>query len=156
APAGSLAEETSDPRRKAPRAIVQALLTAAVMGFLLILFGAMAVSDAAYKDSGSLNLAFITKDVLGDTWGNIFLADGALAIFVCCLAIHAMSVRMMFAMSRDNNLPFASRLAHVSGGRRVPVTPALITGGVAFLLLLFNIYNRAAFQSIIAVGIILI
>ena len=50
--AGSLAEETSDPRRKAPRAIVQALLTAAVMGFLLILFGAMAVSDAAYKDSG--------------------------------------------------------------------------------------------------------
>jgi urea carboxylase system permease len=154
--AGSLAEETSDPRRKAPRAIVQALSTAGVMGFLLILFGAMAVSDSAYGSPTSLGLASITKDVLGGFWGDVLLWDGAIAIFVCCLAIHAMSVRMMFAMGRDNNLPFASRLAHVSGRRRVPVVPALVTGGVAFLLLLFNIYNRAAFQSIIAVGIILI
>jgi amino acid transporter len=149
-------EITDDPQRRAPRAVIQALSTAGTMGFLLILFGAMAVSDGAYKDPASLNLALITKDVLGDTWGDIFLADGAIAVFVCCLAIHAMSVRMMFAMGRDNNLPFASRLAHVSGSRRVPVVPALVTGGVAFLLLAFNIYNRAAFQSIIAVGIILI
>ncbi len=154
--AGSLAEETADPRRRAPRAIVQALGTAAVMGFLLILFGAMAVSASAYHDPTTLGLAGITKDVLGETWGNVFLIDGAIAVFVCCLAIHAMSVRMMFAMARDNNLPFADRLAHVSGARRVPVTPAIVTGVVAFLLLAFNIYNRAAFQSIIAVGIILI
>jgi urea carboxylase system permease len=154
--AGSLAEETSDPRRKAPRAILQAISTAGVMGFLLILFGTMAVSDALYSQPTSLGLASITKNVLGDTWGNIFLADGALAVFVCCLAIHAMSVRMMFSMSRDNNLPFAKQLAHVSGRRRVPLVPALFTGVVALLLLAFNIYNRAAFQTIIASAIILI
>ena len=48
--AGSLAEETDDPRRKAPKAILQALATAGTMGFLLILFGTMAVGDALYKD----------------------------------------------------------------------------------------------------------
>ncbi len=35
------------------------------------------------------------------------------AVFVCALAVHAGSVRLMFAMARDNNLPFAHSLAHV-------------------------------------------
>ena len=154
--AGSLAEETSDPRRKAPRAVLQALGTAGVMGFLLIVFGAMAVSDAGQANLGSTGLAGITVDVLGPTWGKVFLADVAVAIFVCCLAIHAMSVRILFAMGRDNNLPFASSLAHVSGNRRVPVTPAIVTGLIGFLILAMNIQNPKAFVIIISMGIIYI
>jgi amino acid transporter len=46
--------------------------------------------------------------------GDVFLWDCALAIFVCCLAIHAMSVRILFAMGRDNNLPAGDKLASVS------------------------------------------
>jgi urea carboxylase system permease len=153
--AGSLAEETDDPRRKAPRAVLQALATAGTMGFLLILFGTMAVSDGAYKTIGSLNgLTGATIDVLGKTWGKIFLADVALAIFVCCLAIHAMSVRILFAMGRDNNLPGGSRLARVSGSRKVPVFPAVLVGVISILILAFNIYNQYAFEVIIALGII--
>jgi urea carboxylase system permease len=152
--AGSLAEETDDPRRKAPRAVLQALATAGTMGFLLILFGTMAVSDSLFKDGTLLNLPAITEDVLGTTWGKIFLADVAVAIFVCCLAIHAMSVRILFAMGRDDNLPGGSRLAHVSGTRRVPVFPAVLVGAIALVVLAFNIYNQYAFEVIIALGII--
>jgi amino acid transporter len=152
--AGSLAEETDDPRRKAPRAVLQALATAGTMGFLLILFGTMAVSDALFKNGTALNLPAITTDVLGSTWGKLFLADVAVAIFVCCLAIHAMSVRILFAMGRDDNLPGAKRLAHVSGTRRVPVFPAVLVGVIAIVVLAFNIYNQYAFEVIIALGII--
>src|SRR5690242_6017380 len=153
--AGSLAEETDEPRKKAPRAIIQALATAGTMGFLLILFGTMAVSDSLYPDGlGAGGLALITKDVLGDFWGDVFLWDCALAIFVCCLAIHAMSVRILFAMGRDNNLPGGSRLASVSGTRRVPVFPAVLVGGIAMVILAFNIYNQYAFEVIVALGII--
>ena len=152
--AGSLAEETDDPRKKAPRAILQALATAGTMGFLLILFGTMAVGDTLYKDPTALSLTVITKDVLGNTWGNLFLIDCAFAIFVCCLAIHAMSVRILFAMGRDNNLPGAARLASVSGTRRVPVFPAVLVGVIAIAILAFNIYNQYAFEVIIALGIV--
>jgi amino acid transporter len=124
------------------------------MGFLLILFGTMAVSDALFKNGTSLNLTAITTDVLGSTWGKIFLADVAVAIFVCCLAIHAMSVRILFAMGRDDNLPGGARLAHVSGVRRVPVFPAVLVGAIAMVVLAFNIYNQYAFEVIIALGII--
>jgi urea carboxylase system permease len=152
--AGSLAEETDDPRRRAPRAVLQALATAGTMGFLLIVFGAMAVSTAGEKNLGSTGLSGITTDVLGSTWGKIFLADVAVAIFVCCLAIHAMSVRILFAMGRDNNLPFGSKLASVSGTRRVPVVPAVLVGLISFLILAVNIGNPNAFVIIISLGII--
>ncbi len=50
--AGTLAEETGQPRRRAPRAILQALGAAAVTGALLILFGILAVSDPARPGAG--------------------------------------------------------------------------------------------------------
>ncbi len=154
--AGSLAEETDNPRKRAPRAVIQALATAGVMGFLLILFGTMAVADSLFKGTAGtgLSLTTITLNVFGTTWGKVFLADAAIAIFVCCLAIHAMSVRILFAMARDNSLPFASSLASVSGTRRVPVVPAVAVGLFSFFVLLFNIYNQYAVQIIIALGIL--
>jgi urea carboxylase system permease len=153
--AGSLAEETSDPRRKAPRAVLQALATAGLMGFLLIAFGIMAVSDAGVANLGATGLAGITTDILGSGWGKVFLVDVALAIFVCCLAIHAMSVRILFAMGRDNSLPFGRQLASVSGSRRVPIVPALTTGAIAMIILASNWANPRAFTIIISMGIIL-
>jgi amino acid transporter len=78
----------------------------------------------------------------------------ALAIFVCCLAIHAATVRILFAMARDNALPGASALASVSGTRKVPVVPAVATGAIAALILVVNILNPYAFTIIISLGII--
>lgn len=149
--AGSLAEETADPRRTAPRAVIRALFTAGIMGFILIAVGEMAAgnTDAAFSNG----LASITKDVFGDTWGNLFLIDVVLAISVCCLAIHAASVRILFAMARDNNLPGAASLARVSGKAKVPVVPAVLVGALSALILLFNWFNPAAFTIVISCGI---
>ena len=43
--AGSLAEETNDPRRRGPRAILMALGAAGVAGMLLLLFALMSAKD---------------------------------------------------------------------------------------------------------------
>ena len=45
-------------------------LTAGILGFLLIGFGTMAVDKDGHRPAVSTS---ITKDVLGDTWGNIWL-----------------------------------------------------------------------------------
>ena len=93
--------------------------------------------------------------MLGNTWGELWLWDVVLAIFVCCLAIQAMSIRILFAMARDGNLPFARAIASVSAQRRVPVVPALTSGAIALIILAFNILNPSAFTIIVALGIIL-
>jgi urea carboxylase system permease len=126
--AGTLAEETGAPRRRAPRAILQALMTAAIAGGLLILFGILAVSDPSRPEMGMITggLPFVVKDVLGSRLGGLLLVTVILAVVVCALAVHAAAARLVFAMARDNNLPFAQVLSHVSPRTRAPAAAILI------------------------------
>ena len=81
------------------------------------------------KNIGLLGLPYVMKQAFGNTVGNLFLIDCAIAIFVCCLAVQTATIRMMFSMARDNRLPSGSAVARVSGHRKVPIVPALVTGG---------------------------
>jgi urea carboxylase system permease len=153
--AGTLAEETNDPRRKAPPAILRALATAALIGGLLILFAMMAVKNIRDPNIGLLGLPFIVKQALGNTAGDVFLYDSALAILVCTLAVCTACIRMLFSMARDGRLPFGPQIARVSGRHKVPIVPALLVGILSLALLAVNIANQQAFTALIGVAIIM-
>jgi urea carboxylase system permease len=153
--AGTLAEETNDPRRAAPPAILRALATAALIGALLILFALMAVDNIHDKNIGVLGLPYIIKQALGSTLGNVFLIASAIAITVCCLAVCTACIRMLFSMARDGRLPFGSQLARVSGRARVPIIPAIFVGVCSLILLAVNIANQSAFATLTSVAIIM-
>jgi urea carboxylase system permease len=153
--AGTLAEETNDPRRAAPPAIIRALITAAIIGALLILFALMSVKNISDKNIGLLGLPYIIKQALGNTAGNVFLIDSAIAITVCTLAVCTACIRMLFSMARDGRLPFGSSIARVSGRARVPIVPALFVGIVSLILLAINIANQSAFLTLTSVAIIM-
>src|SRR6201996_6122220 len=153
--AGTLAEETNDPRRKAPPAIIRALITAAIIGGLLILFALMDVKNIHDKNIGLLGLPYIVKQALGNTAGNVFLIDSALAITVCTLAVCTACIRMLFSMARDGRLPLGPHIARVSGRAKVPIIPALLVGGLSLILLVVNIANQSAFLTLTSVAIIM-
>jgi urea carboxylase system permease len=153
--AGTLAEETNDPRRAAPPAIIRALITAAVIGGVLILFALMDVKNIGDKNIGLLGLPYIIKQALGNTTGNVFLVDSALAITVCTLAVCTACIRMLFSMARDGRLPFGSAIARVSGRAKVPIVPAIFVGVMSLLLLAINIANQSAFATLTSVAIIM-
>jgi urea carboxylase system permease len=153
--AGTLAEETNEPRRTAPRAIIRALLAAATIGGLLILFALMTAPSITDKNIPLLGLPYILKQVLGDTTGKIFLVISAIAITVCTLAVMASCIRLLFAMARDGRLPFGTHIARVSGKRRVPVVPALVVSILALALLAVNIGNQSAFLALTSVAIVM-
>jgi urea carboxylase system permease len=153
--AGTLAEETNNPRKHAPPAIIRAIAAAAVIGGLVILLGIMSNKNIHNKNIGLLGLPYVIKSAFGNTTGNVFLADTALAIFVCCLAVQAATIRMLFSMARDSRLPFGSQVARVSGHRKVPIVPALVTGILTLALLAINVTNQSAFYVITAIAIIM-
>ncbi|HWD65712.1 MAG TPA: amino acid permease [Solirubrobacteraceae bacterium] len=153
--AGTLAEETNDPRRKAPPAIIRALITAAVIGGLLILFALMSVKNIHDQNIGLLGLPYIIKQALGNTAGNVFLIDSAIAITVCTLAVCTACIRMLFSMARDGRLPFGPHIARVSGRAKVPIVPALFVGVTSLILLAVNIANQSAFLTLTSVAIIM-
>src|SRR5437660_1108398 len=146
--AGTLAEETNDPRRKAPPAIIRALGAAATIGGLLILFALMAVKNINDPNISALGLPYIIKQALGNTVGNVFLVDAAIAITVCTLAVMAACIRLLFAMARDGRLPFGTRIAHVSGRRKVPLVPTLTVGLLSLAILGVNYGNQSAFIAL--------
>jgi urea carboxylase system permease len=150
--AGTLAEETADPRRNAPPAIIRALFAAATIGGLLIL---LAVMDVKNIHDGGNGLPFIIKQALGNTTGNVFLVDSAIAITVCTLAVMASCIRLLFAMARDGRLPFGTHIARVSGHRKVPVIPALVVGILAMAILAINYGNQSAFLALTSVAIVM-
>lgn len=153
--AGTLAEETNEPRRKAPPAIIRALWAAGLIGGLLILFALMSAPNIHDKQIPLLGLPYIIKQVLGNTTGNVFLIDSAIAISVCTLAVMASCIRLLFAMARDSRLPFGSQIARVSGHRKVPVVPALVVGVLALAILAVNISNQSAFLALTSVAIVM-
>ena len=126
--AGELSEETRDPRRTAPRAIIKALTVSGVGGGLLLLAAIMAAPSLTNGQLATGGLPYVLTSRLGSTVGKIFLIDVAVAICVCTLAIQTAATRMMFSMSRDGGLPFSRALGHVNAVTGTPIMPAIVTG----------------------------
>jgi urea carboxylase system permease len=155
--ASSLGEETHEPRKTAPIAILRAVIASFVLGGLIILFALMAVGNINAPEIGQFGgLQYIILDVFGDTIGKIFLVCVVIAVTVCCLAVHTATIRMMFAMARDNNLPGGERLASVHPKTKTPIVPAVITGVLAIIILVVNIRQPQIFTVITSIGIIMI
>jgi urea carboxylase system permease len=150
--AGSLAEETNNPRKHAPAAILRAMFAAFIVGGLLILFAVMAQKNLA---QGAGGLPVIVKYALGEHLGDLFLVCSAIAITVCALAVHTAGIRIMFTMARDGRLPLGSKIARVSGRSKTPIVPALVIGLLTIALLVLNIGNQQVFYVLTSVAIIL-
>ena len=58
-------------------------------------------------------------------------------------------------MARDGRLPFGNAIARVSGRRKVPIVPALVTGIITLGILALNIANQSAFVALTGVAIIM-
>ncbi|MDH6133333.1 urea carboxylase system permease [Kitasatospora sp. MAA4] len=153
--AGSLAEETREPRRHAPRAILRALTAAFLAGGLLMLVGMMAVGNIKAQELGTLGMPYLIKSTLGTGLGDVFLVCSAIAITVCCLAVQTAAIRLLFSMARDGRLPFGASIARVSPRSGTPVLPAVITGVLTIALLLVNIGNQRVFYILTSVAILL-
>jgi len=153
--AGSLAEETNNPRKYAPRAIIRAVAAVFVIGALLMLVGMMAVGNINASQLSTVGLPYLVKSTLGPGLGDLFLTCSAIAITVCCLAVQTACIRMLFSMARDKRLPFGHAIARVSGKSKTPIVPAVLTGLLAIALLLANIGNQRVFTIITSVAIIL-
>ncbi|MFD5278365.1 APC family permease [Pseudarthrobacter sp. NPDC058362] len=156
--ASSLGEETKDPKRTAPRAILRAITASFVLGGLILLTGLLAAPDLSDPKLGSADggLQYIVLSVLGGPFGKAFLVCIVVAVMVCTLAVHAAAIRMMFAMARDNNLPFSRHLGKVHPVRKTPTVAAIVIGIIAVIPLIVNVSQPAIFTILSSISIVLI
>ncbi|WP_280433219.1 APC family permease [Nocardia brasiliensis] len=156
--ASSLGEETVEPRRTAPKAILRAVLASFVIGGAILAFAVMAAPDLADPQIGSSSggLQYIVEQVMWGPLGMIFLCCIVIAVTVCSLAVHTAAIRLTFAMARDNALPFGEKLARVHPKTQTPVIPAVLIGVLAALILVVNIGQPKIFTVLTSIAIIMI
>jgi urea carboxylase system permease len=152
--AGTLAEESGNPRHESPRAIVRSLLAAGFAGILLMLAVLVSVDAIDLEAIGSGGLPFVIKQQLGDTLGNVFLIAVAAAVFAAAVAIQHGAARLIFAMARDNNLPFGKQLSKLNP-RKSPAEAAVLVGVVSILLMAFNLFQSQIVAALATVSTIL-
>jgi amino acid transporter len=134
--ASNLAEETHEPHKVIPRAMLRAVLLSGVVGFAFLLVLAFATNKAAYDSSAPV--ASIVHDVLGGVVQKIFLVFVVVSIFACGLVIMVTNGRLIFSMARDRRLPGHQLLRQVprpAGGPPWATILAAVLGGVITLVL---------------------
>jgi urea carboxylase system permease len=156
--ASSLGEETLEPRRTAPRAILRAILASFVIGGAILVFAVMSAPrlDDPMIGMSSGGLQYIVEQVMWGPLGKIFLVCIVVAVTVCSLAVHTAAIRLTFAMARDNALPFGEGLARVNPRTQTPIIPAVVVGVIAALILVVNIGQPKIFTVLTSIGVIMI
>jgi amino acid transporter len=150
--ASTLAEETKDPRRSAPKAVLYAIIGAFVIGGVFLLGTLMSIPNMSTAIKGSWGPANIIEANFSPHFATVYLLVVSAAIFVCCLSIMAATIRLGFGMARDNQLPLSKPLSRVSPSLHTPVWTCI---GIAIIAAIpFVQFTGAATIAIAATAMI--
>ena len=157
--ASTLAEETKNPRREAPRAVIAAVVGAAIIGAIFLFAAVIAIPGDMGKfvsDAGSGKIPFPLVTIIESNFpgwaANLYLFVVFAAIYVCCLAIQTSTIRLAFGMARDGKLPFGRQFNRVHPALHTPIGTCIVIGVLAGLPLVY--YAGAATIAIGATGMI--
>jgi amino acid transporter len=150
--ASTLAEETKDPRRNAPKAVLYSVIGAFVIGGVFLLGTLVAIPNLGSAVKNGIGPAQIIEANFPHGFATLYLLVVAAAIFVCCLSIMASTIRLCFGMARDNQLPFSKPLAKVAPKLHTPPWTCIVVALIAAIP--FIQFSGAAIVAIAATGMI--
>ncbi len=154
--AAELSEETSQPRRVVPSAILRALLVSFIGGGFMIIAALMAAPSLTDGQLSTGGIAYVITSQLDSTLGRALLAVVAISIVSACLAIQNSASRVMFSMARDGRLPGARLLARVGPNTGTPILTGIAVGVLAIGVLLINLGNPAAFAAVTSTSVVIV
>ena len=129
----TLTEETKDPVRTIPRAIMLVALIGGGIFIVTAYVTTLAAPGNSFDDIGSAAFE-IAGDVGGTFFSSVFLAGLVVGQFASGLAAQASASRLIYAMGRDGVLP-KRIFATLSNAYRTPI-PAILTVAIVGLLAL--------------------
>jgi amino acid transporter len=157
--ASTLAEETKNPRKAAPQAVLASIVGAAVIGTIFLVAVIIAIPGdmkqfVADTAGGKYPFPLVTIiEANFPSWAaNLYLFVVFAAIYICCLAIQTSTIRLAFGMGRDGKLPLAKYWNNVSTSLHTPVGTCIVIGVLAGLPLIY--YAGAGTIAIAATGMI--
>jgi len=154
--ASTLAEETNDPRRMAPRAVLTSVAGAFIIGGIFLLALLMAIPNLVNGQHANAGFGLSPANIISANFSKplatIYLLIVSAAILVCCMCIMTATIRLCFGMARDNNLPFSKGISKVSPTLHTPVAACIVVGVLSAVPMIK--YAGATYVAIAATGMI--
>jgi amino acid transporter len=143
-------EETKNAAMSVPKGIVTAVIWSSLVGWVMICAITLAIPDMAVAASQGWGMFFATMDaILPQGLKTLIYAGILITQFLCGLATVTSASRMLFAFSRDDGVPFASKaLATVSPKYRTPVNAIWAATVLCILYVLLAMSIKIAGTSI--------
>ncbi len=140
-----MAEETEDPRRRAPWGIVLSVFVSGLVGYLLVISLTLAIRGipealGAKDAEGNAIPAVIAilQQALGAKAGNAMAALASMAMWFCGLSTITSASRTLFALARDHGTPFSRALRGVSRGHGTPAAAIWTMVGASLAAMLWT------------------
>ncbi|PVH94877.1 GABA permease [Periconia macrospinosa] len=125
-----MVEEISQPRKRAPQAIVMSVYIGAVTGFIFLISLCFCMGDIEETAGTATGVPVIEifHHATGSVGGASTLASLiAVIAIVCANSLMAEGSRAVYAFARDHGLPFSRIFSRVSPRKQVPVNAILLT-----------------------------
>ncbi|WP_233507060.1 amino acid permease [Spongiactinospora gelatinilytica] len=146
--ASTAGEESRNPRRDLPLAILLSLAIVTVV-YVLVALSAVGAMPWQRLAGSEASLAKVLTETTGATWPSAVLSAGAvIAIFSVVLTVMYGQTRILFAMSRDGLIPRIFQ--RVSPRRQVPAANTLIVA--AFIALLAGLVPLGRLADATSIG----
>jgi amino acid transporter len=134
--AADLAEETHQPRRVVPVAVIASELTSGIGGFLFLLAFILSIKSLSQVQQSEAPLLTILQSHFGERLTLTAMLFVFVAIFACGVASMASATRLIFSLARDNMLPFSGLLKQVHPTRQSPQNAILLVAIVSSAVVL--------------------
>ena len=152
-----VAEETIDPRRRAPWGMLMSVVVSGVFGYLLVLSLTWAIPNLARvlntKDAGGNAVPAVLAIVelaLGARTGVAVLGLTVLAMWFCGLAAVTSVSRTFYAFARDRGLPLSNLWGRISERHKTPAAAIWLSVGLAFAALVYS----GAYAVVTAISVV--
>lgn len=139
----TLTEETIEPKKNMPRAIMLIALIGGGIFITVSYFTQLVHPGGVFEDSASA-ASEIALQVGGQLFGAVFLAGLVAAQFASGLAAQASASRLLYAMGRDAVLPKAV-FGRLNPRFHTPVVNLAITGAVGLIAIFLDVATSTSF-----------
>lgn len=139
----TLTEETIEPKKTMPRAIMLIALIGGGIFVVVAYFTQLVHPGGTFVDSSSA-ASEIALQIGGTLFGAIFLAGLVVAQFASGLAAQASASRLMYAMGRDSVLPKAV-FGRLNAKYHTPVANLLIAGAIGLIAIFLDVATSTSF-----------
>lgn len=142
--AADLSEEAVDARVTVPKAVIWAVASSTILGFVALVGFTLAIPDLKEIQGSGLPLVDIVGYWLSGFWVKAFLGLLIFSIFALTVVGVAAQGRLVYSLARDNMLPFSRTLRKVNATTRTPIVAMVVMTLIGFGFMQYGYLNAGS------------